>query len=247
MVLWHWRMSADERMRAMERYFMKRVLGLLCLMTMLAGCDHGERELKWKEDVLLQDGRVITLDRVAKYEGSRELTQKNYGLSWYAVDFEHPVTREKIHWESQVSVSTDEILRAKQEARDVPPQMIFMALMLNDNFIYLVADPDTLRHDLGCPDPRYFLFKWESGHWKRMKLEDIPYRKFAVNVLYDLDGERDAIKASQYHVKIEKTAKQTRMSWPWIIDLTSMSKQTFEKMNCRIIGRDWTDREGYSN
>jgi len=240
-------MRADQPTTRNERYFMQRILGLFCLVAVLAGCDHGERELRWKEDVLLQDGRVITLDRVAKYEGSRELTQKNYGLSWYAVDFEHPVTREKIHWESQVSISSDVIVKALRERWEVPPDLNIMALMIKSNDIYLVTDSNRSTYEDVCAYPLYMLYKWESNRWKRMKLEDIPYRKFAANVLYDLNGSRDVIKANRYNVKVEITSNQTLNYVPSIIDLTGMTKQTFTAENCNWLSRDWTEKEHLSN
>jgi len=244
--MWHWRMRADQPTTRNERYFMQRILGLFCLVAVLAGCDHGERELRWKEDVLLQDGRVITLDRVAKYEGSRELTQKNYGLSWYAVDFEHPVTRERIHWESQISVSTDELVRARNEKQEFFPSMILLSVLVRNDDLYLILSPHASFESYECPDPPYILLKWEQRQWKLKKLEDIPYRKFTANVMYDLNGGRDAIKASQFHVPITVIANQTiGNGMPLVIDLTRMTKQTVNN-RCSLF-RSWTEHEAISN
>lgn len=223
---------------------MKTLLYSLILIVSVAGCRRDDDELIWKEDVLLQDGRTITLDRKAQYRGSRELTQKERGMSWYSVDFDSPVANEKIHWESKMDAGTKELVRAREEGQDVLPAMKLMAILVKDGQLFLVMAPRASFEFYRCPDPPYVLLKRDAGQWRRVNLEEIPYRRFAVNVLRDLLGAKPMIMKSGRHVSTAVTATQTNMGWPYVIDLTHMTKQTFDRCSGM---RDWTEHESISN
>jgi hypothetical protein len=226
---------------------MKKMMGMLFVFAMLAGCNSSVRESTWQEDVQLQDGSVMTLTRHAKYEGAKELIREHYGLSWYSIDFEHPATKEPVHWESKILVSANELVKAKAENQEVRPRLTAIALMMKDSDLYLLADPSAARSDLGCPDPRYVLFKWEKKHWVHTDLDQIPYRSFAANVLADLNGVTDILRIHDNHLPTQVTSKQKINYKPFLIDLNGMTKQIFDEKNCGLHGRDWLKSKPLAN
>lgn len=225
---------------------MRKTLILLFLSLIITGCDRENNELQWKEDVLLQDGRVITLNRKAQYGAPRDLTQKRLGVSWYSVDFQHPTTKEKIHWEAKMMVDSEEMHKARVESWEIPPALRLDAILIKDDTIFIVADLGIRSWLMGCPNPPFFLYKWESGRWRKVKLEDIPYRKFSVNVQDDLNGAYDVIERYKYHVPLEITTQQVYGNKPYVIDLTRMQRQELIEGECPSI-ETWISNDTNSN
>jgi hypothetical protein len=220
-----------------------------CLLTLClaVSCSFGETELEWKEDVELQDGRVITIQRRSEFRGGREaFTQRGANVSRYSVDFVHPVTGEKVHWESKVSVGTDEVVKAAAEKQEIMPSLDLWRILLKDRDLYLVVFPHASHSVLNCPDPPYLLYRRDAGRWRLTPLEQIPYRKFKVNVSLDDDEMRERIRRNKYHIGVEVTGGQTSFGSLLVIDLSRMTRQTADRKHCEFV-RYWTNREAVSN
>lgn len=225
------------------------ILGLSLLLA-LAGCDDRSRssnELRWTEDVQLQDGRVITIRRHSVFRGPREaFTQQGANVSWYAVDFEHPATKEMVHWESQMFVGSDEVVKAAEEKREIMPSLILFAILVKDSDLFLLVQPHSSFSILNCPDPPYLLYRWQEGRWRVTPLDQLPYRKFAVNVSLDDDRMRERIRQNKYHLGVDVTATQTSYGRLFVLDFTRMTKQRADRTHCERM-RYWQDIDALSN
>ena len=214
------------------------------LAVVLFGCSAKEQEFKWTEDVQLQDGQVITIKRHSIFRGERA-TFSNM-LSWYSVELEHPVTKEEVRWESQVFQSDEDSRLPVDLEVGVVPSLDLYAILVKDGEVSVLTRPAQTYYRLDCPDPPYLIYRWRAGSWQRVPLEEAPYRKFAVNVSIGDISLRETL-LNRKHLGTDVTATQKYMSaFPYVIDLTRMSKQTFGQQQCRGF-RAWTERDASSN
>jgi hypothetical protein len=221
----------------------------LAAFALIAACSARDNELKWTEDVQLQDGRVIKIHRHSVFRGPREaFTQKGANVSWYAIEFEHPATKEKVRWESKMFVGSDEVVKAAEEKREIMPSLILFAILAKDSDLFVLVQPHSSYTVLGCPDPPYLLYRWQDGRWRLTALDQIPHRKFAINVSLDDDRMRERIRQSKHHLGTDVTATQTSYGQLFVLDFSKMTKQTAALSNCeRRVWHRWTDAEALSN
>lgn len=70
---------------------------LICVIGLTSGCTH--RSTHWQEDVLLSDGKVLTVDRVSKFELSVSLGgPTGWGGIEEQLSFKDPVTGRERRW-----------------------------------------------------------------------------------------------------------------------------------------------------
>lgn len=218
-------------------------LASLLLAAALIGCSASEQKFVWTEDVKLQDDQIITISRQSVFRGERA-TFSNM-LSWYSVELDHPVTKEKVRWESQVFQSDEDSRLPVDLEVGVVPSLDLYAILVKDGDVYVFTRPEQTYYRLDCPDPPYLIYRWRAGTWQRVPLEDIPYRKFTVNVsINELNPLKNLPKGK--HFGTDMTANQMHMGRHYVIDLTRMSKQTFGQQQCRGF-RAWTERDASSN
>jgi hypothetical protein len=189
-----------------------KLVSVFCvlLFASLTGCS--DRPLEWTEDVLLPDGRVVTLTRYQEFEGPHGIgdtpTESNY---WF--EFKHPDTGEVVRWESDRDLAT-------------------LALLLSEGTPLLLARPEFGGFDRrNCPNPPYLLFRYDAG-WQQVDLTTIPVRRIRVNVTASPKGKRELIRSSGNHLSVEKTQNSRHGNKPYIINFDLMTKQTFGPENC---------------
>jgi hypothetical protein len=184
---------------------------LLCVG--FAGCMKDDTKLKWTEDVLLPDGRTVTLTRYQEFRGASEIGQPP-SESYYWFEFRHPDTGETVRWET------------KREPGSV-------ALFIHKQVAMLLAAPNfgSGRRDFGCPNPPYLLYQHIGGKWERVDLSSIPIKRLRSNMTYAVGDRIAAIKAGNGHLGVETTANATYQFRPWVMDFTNV-KQTFDSFNC---------------
>jgi len=114
------------------------------LFVWTSACSGSESSLKWKEDVLLPDGRIVTLTRFQEFKRPSELfTPKGPSYHWF--EFKHLENGEVIRWEDKGDLGT-------------------VALLIQSAAPYLLVKPyygSSIR-DFDCPNPPYLLFKYRE-------------------------------------------------------------------------------------
>lgn len=135
----------------------------------------------WKEEVLLHDGTKLIVERSVVRKGRSEPFQRPT-IGEQSLSFILPATHQRVRWEDAYS---DDLGSAN-----------FLPMMLeaDKDAAYLVASP------LGClsynkwgrPNPPYVVFKYQSGNWKRIALQELPARFKTPNLI--ISSPDDAAK-----------------------------------------------------
>jgi len=133
------------------------VIGAALLsMLVMTGCD-AKQTYRWKEEVLLHDGRVIVIERSVKTgyvprEIGQSPPESDYTLTFKGAD------GNDISWDGG-------------RGRFIP-----MILDFEAGVPYVVATGATgLVYGVeGCPRPPYFFFRWNAGEWQRVTYEEFP-------------------------------------------------------------------------
>jgi hypothetical protein len=126
-----------------------------CLMN-LAACSP---YVSWKEEVKLNDGRVIVVEQKKLNQGgiARE--------AWLTINLPE-FSAQPIIWNENLDP---------------------LVVNIDDGKLYVVGHPPTpveTRH-YGCPQPPYVGFVWENGTWIRIPFEKIPEQIYTANMLSD--------------------------------------------------------------
>ena len=198
--------------RAQWRHW-RMLIGTALLAGALAGCMRGESTIKWTEDVLLPDGRTVTLKRYQEFKGPSEIGQPP-SESYYWFEFKHPDTGETVRWETKREPGT-------------------VALFISLSVVFLLTKPNfgSGLEDFGCPNPPYLLYRYVSGKWERVDLSLIPVKRLRSNMTTAPGDRIGAIKAGSGHLGVGTTMDSKLQFKPWIMDFTDV-KQTFDPSNC---------------
>lgn len=133
---------------------------LACLS--LAACG---KTIHWKQEVLLQDGRVIEVDRVSKQTG--KVFPENVILEIeQTISFKNPDTGEDITW----TLPKGTMAKMLDFEASVP----YFVLRAGS-----VGDYNTW----GCPNPPFLVFRYENGQWLQKEFETLPTRFTLPNLL----------------------------------------------------------------
>ena len=135
--------------------------GIMVLsILMLTGCiiDPSQYVMpyeSWKEEVALQDGRMLIVERSLSYGRSAGIGQGRL-IEKRTLDFVIPSTQQKVHWEGDEHV-------------------IPMLLDFKGGVPYLATMPFSCNSFdlLGRPIPPYVLYKY-TGQWEGIVLADFP-------------------------------------------------------------------------
>ena len=133
----------------------------LCLIN-LAACSP---YITWKEEVKLNDGRVIVVEQKKRMEGNiaRE--------TWLTINLPE-FSASPIVWNER---------------------LIPIIVNIDSGKLYVVGVPPTGREMelYGCPKPYYVEFVWDNGKWKRIPFEEIPTQIYDSNMLEDAVPPKD--------------------------------------------------------
>jgi len=195
-----------------------RIASALMLSTVLIACGNASSPLKWTEDVRLPDGRILTLTRYQEFKGPHELGDTP-SESDYWFEFKHPATGQIVRWQWDRTLET-------------------LALMMDGDVpILLVAPNFNGAGQHNCPNPPYLLYRFEGG-WREEPVNQIPVKRFRVNMTFSPNYSRKLIESSHYHLTADQTGNSMHNYRPFIINFSLMKEQTFGIQNC---GRnpDW--------
>jgi len=168
------------------------LLGLAGL-PLISSCDylHNRSDLDWTEDVLLPDGRVITLKRHQEFKGSYEIGDTP-NPSNYWLEFSHPDTRERIRWEQN----------------DGSANLWTLWLTINKDKVMLLTAPmfGSSYESNNYPYPPYILFQYKNGRWEKESLEKITPKRIRNNLTWNPKESRLRIEKLHYHLDKKETS-----------------------------------------
>jgi hypothetical protein len=157
---------------------MKRLtrLGLLLMLgvSMNAGAGFlGFGGTSWKEEVLLNEGSKIIVERTVDRGGRHEIGQQP-PIKNQSVTFTFPIANESVTGEDNF---TEDIGGAN---------FLPMQLEIRKDIAYLVANP------MGClsynkwgrPNPPYVVFKYQNKAWNRITLQELPVVFTTPNLIF---------------------------------------------------------------
>ena len=152
-------------------------------MPMLGGCSDSK---SWKEEVKLQDGRVITITQKRRYESV--YTGSNFGNlpREFWLTFKLPEFGDKeITWHENLMPQVLNVYQGK---------------------LYVVGIPGTdfEFRQYGKPYPEYVPYRYDAGQWQRIPFAEIPVAIYDTNMWIDIEPENN----SKY---ISLTDKATEM------------------------------------
>ena len=179
---------------------------LLAMTLFLSACSD---PLRWREEILLPDGRIVTAVRYQEFKGPSE-PFKPPTASYYRVEFKNPDTGEKVIWENSRDLAT-------------------VALSINDKRPELITTPSfgTLRYR--CPDPPYVAFQYLDGQWVRIPLTALARKVVVPNMtIWSIDYLRPLIEAQGHRWSArDVAANMPEKLRGKTIDLTGLEKQRF--------------------
>lgn len=160
------------------------VLLALVAAFILAGC--GDERIRWKQEVRLQDGRTLMVNRVSQVTGKRFPEGGNYDV-YQSLAFTHPDTSETIAW--------------------APPEHTGPVMLdLDGPNVYYVVEAITVGdyNRIGCPNPPYLVYRYAGKQWQQIHIDDMPARFVERNVqrrsMEDTNAIADRlVTAAEYH------------------------------------------------
>jgi len=178
---------------------MKRIvkLGLLLLVVMSMSACTGliPRSMSWKEEVKLQDGQIIVVDRHYKLGGYPAIESRERAALNQTVTFRLPGTNKKIIWQTDFRDSQPE-----------PNSLGALLLDVVDGVPYLATSPAgcIAYNKWGRPNPPYVLYKYVNDEWQRISMKEFP----AVLVHANLIGKPASSLLKSYYTVGEAKAQR---------------------------------------
>lgn len=189
----------------------------------------GKAPVQWTEDVLLADGRVVTVTRHSDFNGRHDIGQPPQESAWW-LEFKHPDTAATVRWESN-----DELMP--------------VALLIEAGQTQLLVSPSSSGiHRFKCPDPLYLLYSYKRGRWSQVPLATLRGKKVHPNVTYAV-GDVERTVARMPHLTArqaqEFSLSRTLALRGGDIDFGQLGEQTFgDVRKCSPPFNRMPDREG---
>lgn len=149
------------------QHISKKLLPLLAVMVSLCACAElpgTGYTMRWKEEVKLNSGQVIVVERFYNLAGYPAIDSHNRSPLDETLTFTLPGSGKAITW--------------KTEFNDSPELNSLGPLLLDvvDGTPYLAASPAgcIAYNKWGRPNPPYILFKYANEAWQRIPLEEFP-------------------------------------------------------------------------
>ncbi len=151
-----------------------RITLIFLLFFSLTACGSGEKTIRWKQEVQLQDGRVIEVNRISKQTG--HVFPENVILEYeQTLSFTNPDTQEKITWKIPKGLMPRMI--------DFDQKIPYILFAVGS-----VADYNTWN----CPNPPHIIFRYTNHQWQQIALAQLPTRFTKPNTLYAASSDNRA-------------------------------------------------------
>jgi len=156
--------SLRRPQRHRQTWFVRLCVLLFTGFTLNA-CGEAGKTIEWKQEVPLQDGRVIVVERISRQTG--KIMPENVIMeSEQTLSFAHPDTQERIRW-----TLPDGLLPAALDFDGKTPYFVLRA--------YTVSD----YNKWDCPNPPWLVYRYEEGEWGRVRFEKLPAGIVSQNLL----------------------------------------------------------------
>jgi hypothetical protein len=171
------------------------LLPILALLSFSA-CN-GEKIVHWKQEVQLQDGRVIDVDRKSKRTGN--LFPENVHIEYeQTLSLVNPDSKEKITW-------------------TIPKGTLTSMLDFDQGVPYLVLRTGSVAdyNTWDCPNPPFIIYRYEKSEWQRIPIEQLPEQFTVPNLFlgYGTDEKAaadGAVTVAEMQKSIKESAKEFR-------------------------------------
>jgi hypothetical protein len=147
--------------------------------------------LEWKEEVALEDGRTLIVERRVVLVRGGNLGERPDVERERRLTFTHPTTGEVITWENGNTLGS----RVRPKMLDLDGERPVLVTSAQSGADYAM---------LGCPTPPYIIFRYEGGTWSRIPIEDVSRRFVWLNLYPSVDKE--FLQAQGYFVRASATA-----------------------------------------
>ncbi len=136
-------------------------IALMILGGSMSACATGGAS--WKEEVLLNDGQKIIVERSVERGGRHEIGQQP-PVKEESLTYILPTTNERITWKSEFSADIG--------FADFQP----LLLDIFQGTVYVVTSPvGCLSYNKwGRPNPPYVVFKYQNKAWQRITVQELP-------------------------------------------------------------------------
>jgi hypothetical protein len=130
--------------------------------------------MKWREEVLLHDGKKIVIERNFTLGGYATLDSRERKALDQILTFNVPGSNEKVIWKTDY-----------RELKADPDSLNLLLLDIVDQKPYIVAYPaGPISHGKwGSPNPPYVFLKYEHASWQRIVLAELPSQLVKTNVI----------------------------------------------------------------
>jgi hypothetical protein len=172
----------------------KSALAPILVLLSFSACS-GEKTVHWKQEVQLQDGRIIEVKRISKRTGN--LFPENVHIEYeQTLSFVNPDTREKITWTTPKATLTSML--------DFDHGTPYLVLRAGS-----IADYNTW----DCPNPPFIIFRYEKSNWQRIPIDQLPERFVAPNLFlgYGTDDKASSdgvVTTTEMQKSIKESAKE---------------------------------------
>lgn len=114
------------------------------------------KDMDWKQEAPLHDGRVIVIDRLSKQGPQDPFLNMRMEIG-QELTFTHPDTGERIRW-------------------PIPQGLQPYMLDFDGGVPYYVLTAYTIGNynKWACPNPPYLIYRYERGQWGRIPFEQLP-------------------------------------------------------------------------
>ncbi len=142
---------------------MKAIIRFGLILIAVASMSACSKEVSWKEEVLLHDGRKIIVERSVERGGRHEIGQRP-PIKEQSLSFNMPGTNQRIMWEDKYSEDVG--------GGNFHPMLLEI---FNDIVYVLVSPAGCLSYNKwGRPNPPYLLFEYNGKTWQRIRLQELP-------------------------------------------------------------------------
>ena len=156
-----------------------RTLLAVIAACIVAACGKPAQDLAWKQEVPLQDGRMIVLDRLS-HIGAEDVLMRLRMETAQTLTFTHPDSGQRIEW-------------------SIPKGLLPFMLDFDQGVPYYVLTAHTVGdyNNWECPNPPYMVFKYVDKQWQRIPFKELP-EQFSARNLFSMARDYETYMVNGY-------------------------------------------------
>ncbi len=185
-----------------------RLTLIFLLSFSLTACWASEKVIHWKQEVKLQDRRIIIVDRISTEIGPGFPEHVTLETS-QILSFSNPNTQEKITWK-------------------IPKGLLPYSLAFDKNIPYLVLKAYTVAdyNNWNCPNPPYMVYRYENKKWSAIPFNQLP-EKITSRNLVDMSSSLKPYSEDNFMSLNEVEA--------WLNDVQEWRRKEYRTISRRLV------------